>query len=287
MLRLSRYKKAGHYKSGYQMGVKKIIVTSCKGGVGKSTVTANLGYRLATDGYKTLLVDCDFGIRSLDLILGAENRVVFDIRDVALRGIEFRRAVICDKRSDNLDFCAAPAGADEPIEPAVFRATISRIAEEQNYDFILLDTPGDEGATFAMAASAAESALIVTTMQPTAIRAAERTGASVAETGIFSQRLIINCYDFSAEPPPGQSTVLDIIDKTYLQLIGIIPYDSRVPELQTRGALVDEMPRTNTAAAFANIAQRLTGRNVPLFASFKGIRRGGIMKHICSTRPIL
>lgn len=268
------------------MGVKKIIITSCKGGVGKSTVAANLGYRLAADGHKTLLVDCDFGIRSLDLILGLENRVVFDIRDVALRGIEFGRAVIHDKRSENLDFCAAPSGADEPIEPPVFRAMISRIADEERYDYILLDTPGDEGATFAMAASAAESALIISTMQPTAIRAAERTAASVAATGIFNQRLVINCYDFGAEPPPGQATVLDIIDKTYLQLIGIIPYDSRLQELQTRGALIDELMRTNTALAFANIAQRLTGRNVPLFTSFKGIKRENIMRYIRSTRPI-
>lgn len=268
------------------MGVKKIIITSCKGGVGKSTIAANLGYRLAEDGHKTLLVDCDFGIRSLDLILGTEDRVVFDIRDVAERGAEFTRAVIHDRRSPLLDFCAAPAGQCEPIEPSVFRATINRVAEEHGYEYILLDTPGDEGETFEMASSAAESALIISTMQPTAIRAAERTGAAVAAAGIFSQRLIINCFDFAAKPPPGQATVLDIIDKTYLQLLGIIPLDNRLPELQLKGGLIDELPQTNTAAAFANIAQRLAGRNVPLFTSFRGINRKSLMKHIRSTRPV-
>jgi len=268
------------------MGVKKIIVTSCKGGVGKSTVAANLALQLALAGHKTLLVDCDFGIRSLDLILGVEDRVVFDIRDVALRGVEFSRAVIHDRRSPLLDFCAAPAGESEAIEPALFRTTINRAAEEQGYEYILLDTPGDEGDTFMMAASAAESALIISTMQPTSIRAAERTGTAVAEVGIFSQRLIINCFDFASKPPPGQASVLDIIDKTYLQLIGIIPYDSRLPELQLKGGLIDELPGTNTAAAFANIAQRLAGKNVPLFTSFRGINKKRVMKYILSTRPV-
>lgn len=268
------------------MGVKKIIITSCKGGVGKSTIAANLGLQLALDGHKTLLVDCDFSIRSLDLILGAEDRVVFDIRDVAERGVEFSRAVIHDRRSQLFDFCAAPAGDCEAIEPALFRATINRAADEYGYEYILLDTPGDEGDTFAMAASAAESALIISTMQPTAIRAAERTGSSVASAGIINQRLIINSFDFTTKPPPGQATVLDIIDKTYLQLIGIIPYDNRLPELQLKGGLIDELAGTNTASAFANIAQRLTGRNVPLFTSFRGINRKSLMSYILSTRPV-
>jgi|LFRM01.1.fsa_nt_gb septum site-determining protein MinD len=268
------------------MGVKKIIITSCKGGVGKSTIAANLGLRLAQNGHKTLLVDCDFGIRSLDLILGAEDRVVFDIRDVAIRGVEFSRAVISDNRSPLLDFCAAPAGECQAIEPSLFRATINRVAEEHGYEYILLDTPGDEGDTFTMAASAAESALIISTMLPTSIRAAEKTGVAVAEAGITNQRLIINCFDFTTKPPPGQASVLEIVDKTYLQLIGIIPYDSRLPELQLKGGLIDELPGTNTAAAFANIAQRLTGRNIPLFTSFRGINRKNLMKHILSTRPV-
>lgn len=123
-------------------------------------------------------------------------------------------------------------------------------------------------------------------MQPTSIRAAERTGAAVAETGIFSQRLIINCFDFYSDPIPEQATVLEIIDKTYLQLVGIIPFDNRLSEMQSRGALINELAHTNTAAAFENIAQRLAGRSVPLFASFRDINRKSVMKYIRSVRTV-
>ena len=95
---------------------KIVMVTSCKGGVGKSTVAANLGIRLACDGWRTLIIDCDFGVRSLDLIMGLEDEVIFDITDVILRGIAPDKASIRDRRSENLFFCSAPYAGFAPGE---------------------------------------------------------------------------------------------------------------------------------------------------------------------------
>lgn len=121
---------------------KVIMVTSCKGGVGKSTVSANLGIRLALDGWRTLIIDCDFGVRSLDLIMGLEDEVVFDITDIILHGISPEKALIRDSRSENLFFCSAPYSYNNELEPEPFRTAVRDIGGKMNLDYIIIDTPG-------------------------------------------------------------------------------------------------------------------------------------------------
>ena len=173
---------------------KVIMVTSCKGGVGKSTVSANLGIRLALDGWRTLIIDCDFGVRSLDLIMGLEDEVVFDITDIILHGISPEKALIRDSRSENLFFCSAPYSYNNELEPEPFRTAVRDIGGKMNLDYIIIDTPGDTGSPFRLAASAADTALVVSTYQPASIRAAERTGILLNELGVQSKYLIINCF---------------------------------------------------------------------------------------------
>ncbi len=259
---------------------KIIMVTSCKGGVGKSTVSANLGIRLAMDGWRTLIIDCDFGVRSLDLIMGLENEVVFDITDVILHGIAPRKALIADSRSENLFFCSAPYSYDNELEPEAFRDAVRRIGSEMELDYIIIDTPGDTGSPFRLAASAADTALVVTTYQPASIRAAERTGILLNETGVNSKFLIINCFNADSIEFGVQPSLLEVIDKTCLQLIGIIPYDAELGEKQARGEDVFTLKSSNAAAAFINIAKRITGKSVPLFTGFKRIKRTALIKRI-------
>lgn len=259
---------------------KIIMVTSCKGGVGKSTVSANLGIRLACDGWRTLIIDCDFGVRSLDLIMGLEDEVVFDITDVILRGIAPEKALIRDSRSENLFFCSAPYSYNNELEPIGFRDAIHRIGEEMGLDYIIIDTPGDTGSPFRLAAAAADQALVVSTYQPASIRAAERTGILLAEEGVESRKLIINCFNADTTEFGTQPGLLEVIDKTCIQLIGIIPYDARLAEQQAKGKDVFTLKNANVTAAFANIAKRVAGRSIPLFSDFRKIKRASLLKRI-------
>lgn len=261
-------------------GTRIIMVTSCKGGVGKSTVSANLGIRLALDGKRTLIIDCDFGVRSLDLIMGLEDEVIFDITDIILRNISPEKALIKDSRSDNLYFCAAPYSYDTELDHDAFRNTLRNIGQSMNFDYIIVDTPGDTGSPFKLAAAAADTALVVSTYQPASIRAAERTGILLEECGVTDRKLIINCFQMDGKEFDGQPGILEIIDKTYIQLLGIIPYESRLTEAQSKGEDVFTIPKSNTAYAFCNIAQRLEGRTVPLFTSFKKTKRAELLKKI-------
>ena len=257
-----------------------IMVTSCKGGVGKSTVSANLGIRLALDGWRTLIIDCDFGVRSLDLIMGLEDQIVFDITDIILRGVAPEKALVKDSRSDNLYFCAAPYSYDNELDHESFRNTLREIGKKMEFDYIIIDTPGDTGSPFKLAAAAADEALVVSTYQPSSIRAAERTGILLDECGVKDKRLIINCFHEDGNEFDGQPGLLEVIDKTCLQLIGIIPYDSRLSDRQAQGEDVFTIAACNAAEAISNIAIRLTGRTVPLFTSFKKVKRNELIKKI-------
>ncbi len=259
---------------------KTIMVTSCKGGVGKSTVSANLAIRLALDGYRTLVIDCDFGVRSLDLIMGLEDRVIFDITDIILRNIEPEKAVIADERSENLFFCSAPYSYNNDIEPETFKEYVDKIKTALKLDYIIIDTPGDTGIPFRLAAAASQSALIISTYQPASIRAAERTGILLDELGVKSKKLIINCFNADGIEFGVQPSILEIIDKTGLQLIGIIPYDEKLSEKQACGQDVFTLKKSNAAIAFQNISKRVVGYNIGLFTDFKKVKRLSLLKKI-------
>lgn len=260
-----------------------MLVTSCKGGVGKSTVAANLGMALGYAGKRTLLIDCDLGMRCLDLLLGCEDRVMYDIYDVMVRDIEFNKAVIGDEKYPNLFFCAAPYQFEpnEKFTAEMFKERILKAVEDGGYEQVIVDTAADLGFSLEVAASVADTALIVATHHPATIRGAERTGRMIDENeyGIADKRLIINCFDYKntrAEYMPG---IVDIIDKTYLQLIGIIPYSASLAEGQYDGKLMHMIRNRdyNTAKAFDNLAERVLGYNVPLLNGFRHVKRKRIL----------
>ncbi|MBR6515046.1 MAG: P-loop NTPase [Clostridia bacterium] len=255
-----------------------IMITSCKGGVGKTTVCANLGMTLAKLGKKTLMLDCDFGMRCLDLVCGLEDRCMYDLCDVVVRHISYDKAIVRDERSENLYFLAAPYRYENDIEPSDFKSFIDGVSQALELDYILIDTHGGNGPEIELGAAVCDTALIVATHQSASLRAAERTNQRLCDLGVPKTQLIINCFDADGVKSGDMPGIIDIIDKTSVKLIGVIPTDHTFVLAQRSGKLVDSFGITNTVRAFFNIALRLEGMSIPLMKDFKKTDRRIILK---------
>ena len=261
------------------MSCKVVMVTSFKGGVGKSTVAANMALRLAFGGKKTMLVDCDFRMRCLDIILGVEEQIVYDAGDVLIGKAPLEKAVIVDYRDKNLLFLPAPFNWQGGIDSKAFSKMLDEAKEKYSLDYIILDTPGSSGEEFEAAALNCDMAYIVATHSFPSIRAAECTGRELEEMGVVDKRLIINMFDTTGKDSNKKPSVVDIIDKTYLKLVGIIPNDPSIVLMQDRGEMIDTVKECNIAKAFNNICKRTEGKNVPLFTGFKKIKRRKLLNN--------
>ncbi|MGN1096042.1 MAG: P-loop NTPase [Eubacteriales bacterium] len=258
--------------AGLSSGTHAILFTSCKGGVGKSTVCANLAMTLSLMGKSILLIDCDFGNRCLDIILGLTDESVYDIGDVVLGRISPEDAVTTDKRSKNLHFIAAPCGFDSMMSKSAFRRAIGEYVKSGKYDFIFIDTPGGVGEPLIFAASVADTAYIIVSPTRAAIRAAERTSFFLRERGIKRERLIINRLCGSSAKK-AKSEIISIIDDTSVKLIGVVPYDPELIRAGDRGILIDQMLSFNITNAFENIAYRTLGEPRPLLHNIKKLKK--------------
>ena len=246
---------------------KTVIITSCKGGVGKSTVTANLAFALARKGKRVLALDCDFSNRCLDLIFGCEDSVLYDICDVIYGRCDIERAVIKNIITENLFFCAAPLETEKVFSREQFSAVLEEAKERFSLDYILIDTPGAVSDTVELVSHSADMALIIVSHQPTAARAAERTGMMLDRFGVEDQRLIVNSFDAEAGQNGLRGGINELIDKTHTRLVGIIPHEYELSLSQEFGKLCGEVENKNMkriATSFDNIATRLIGGSVPL-----------------------
>ena len=259
------------------MSCKVLMVTSFKGGVGKSTVAANIALRFACGGKKTLLVDCDFRMRSLDILLGLEDNIVYDAGDVLTGNAEISKAILTDKRSNNLFFLPAPYNWQDGIDSKKFADMLKEAEKFLMLDYIILDTPGSSGQEFSAAAEVSDMAYIVANHSFPSIRAAEVTGRELEKMGVEDRKLIINMFDMSGKDSSKKPSVVEIIDRTYLMLVGIVPFDSKMSVLQDEGKLVDSIKECNVAKAFTNICNRTEGKNVPLFTGFKKINKNKLL----------
>ena len=251
---------------------KVILFTSCKGGVGKSTVCANLAMAVAGRGRRVLLIDCDFGNRCLDLVAGFSDEVVYDISDIASDRIDCKQAVLQDQRCENLYVIAAPHGFDHCLETSAFRTAVRKLSLMGNFDFIFIDTPGGIGEPLKFAAAVADTAYIVVEPTRAAIRAAERTSDFLAMKGVGKRRLIVNKLA-GTSVRKAKKEIISIIDSTSVKLHGVIPYDPELISAGNKGILIDGILSFNVTNAFDNLAARTLGEGRRLFANIKRLRK--------------
>jgi septum site-determining protein MinD len=245
-----------------------IVITSGKGGVGKTTTTASLGAALALRGMRTLVIDADIGLRNLDVILGLENRIVFNIVDVAKKLCKPAQAIIKSKKSNNLYLLPASQTDDKDvIDEGEVRYVLEQFKREFHY--ILVDSPAGIEQGFRNACAGADSAIVVTTPEVSAIRDADRVIGLLASKGI-EPRLIINRIDYEMVKRGDMLSVKDVQDILGIEIIGVIERDEQIIVAANCGEPVTYNPKSKAGQAFTRIAGRMCGEPSPIPAFDNG-----------------
>lgn len=238
-----------------------IVVTSGKGGVGKTTTSANIGTGLAAMGKRVVLIDTDIGLRNLDVVMGLENRIVYNLVDVVEGKCRFKQALIKDKRHSNLYLMPSAQTKDKSaVNPEQMVKMIEQLRSQ--FDFIILDCPAGIEQGFKNAIAGADRALVVTTPEVSAIRDADRI-IGLLEAGGFSKiDLIINRLRYDMVKRGDMMSAADVIDILAISLIGIVPDDENVVIATNQG---EPLVGNGTLAgkAYQNICYRVTGKEIP------------------------
>jgi septum site-determining protein MinD len=244
------------------MTAQVITIASGKGGVGKTTTVANLAVSLAADGMKIVCIDGDIGLRNLDVIMGLENRIVYDIVDVIEGRCKLRQAMIRDKHYSDLYLIPAAQTRDKS---AVSPSDMVRVCNDlrADHDFILIDSPAGIERGFRNAIAAADRVLIVTNPEVSAVRDADRVVGILEAEEKGSPALIINRLNPALVKHNDMLSSDDVLDLLGIKLIGIVPEDEAVIIGSNRGTPVAAEPRSRAGQAFRNIAKRMQGQDVP------------------------
>ena len=238
-----------------------IVITSGKGGVGKTTTTANLGASLAVEGKKVALVDTDIGLRNLDVVMGLENRIVYDIVDVVEEKCKLRQALIKDKRFKDLYLLPAAQTRDKSaVNEEQMKELTSKLKEE--FDYILIDCPAGIEQGFRNAIAGADRAIVVTTAEISAIRDADRIVGLLEASEIKNPELIINRIRPAMVKKGEMMDVEDIVDLLSIDLIGVVPDDEYIITQTNKGEPVVIKDKAPSGKAYTEIARRILGENV-------------------------
>ena len=245
------------------MNAKVIVVTSGKGGVGKTTTTANIGAGLAKLGEKVVVIDVDVGLRNLDVVMGLESRVVYDLIDVIEGKCRLRQALIRDKRVETLYLLPASQTRDkDALDADKMKLAVRALLEEEDFDRILIDSPAGIESGFKTAAAPAEGALVVVNPEVSSVRDADRIIGLLEAQQVREIRLVINRIRPKMVASGNMLSEADILEILGVKPIGIVPEDEGIL-VSTNVGEPAVLGNTRAGQAFLNTARRLRGEDVP------------------------
>ena len=240
-----------------------IVVTSGKGGVGKTTTTANLGAGLAHAGNKVVLVDADIGLRNLDLLLGLENRIVYDLVDVVEGRVRYRKALIKSKQVEELYLMPAAQTKDKTaVRPDQMRDLTEELKAE--FDFVIIDCPAGIELGFQNAIAGAEKSIIVTTPEMSALRDADRVVGLLEANEKSAPMLIINRYRPAMVKRGDMLDIDSMMEILNIDLLGVVPEDEQIVVTTNRGEPAVLNNDSRAGQAYRNICRRLQGESVDI-----------------------
>lgn len=252
------------------------VITSGKGGVGKTTTTANIGTSLAMMGYRVVLIDADIGLRNLDVVMGLENRIVYDLVDVAHGRCRLRQALIRDRRFENLFLLPAAQTKDKTaVTPEQMKELIENVKKENDYVFV--DCPAGIEQGFRNAIAGADRAIVVTTPEVAAVRDADRIIGLLEAAEVKDPLLIINRIRPQMVKRGDMLDVDDVIEHLAIDLLGIVPDDESIIISTNKGEPAVLNSHSKAGAAYRNISRRITGEEVPFLNLENG---GGFMERV-------
>lgn len=241
-----------------------IVITSGKGGVGKTTTSANIGCGLALAGKKVVLVDADIGLRNLDVVLGLENRIVYDLVDVVEGTCRLKQALIRDKRFSGLFLLAAAQTRDKnAVTPKQMQKLCNGLRAE-GFDYIVIDCPAGIEQGFKNAIAGADKAIVVTTPEVSAVRDADRIIGLLEADGLTNPTLILNRIRTDMVRRGDMMSIEDVRDILAVDVIGVIPDDENIVVSTNRGDPAVADSHSAAGQAYRNITQRIMGEELPL-----------------------
>jgi septum site-determining protein MinD len=244
------------------MACRIIVITSGKGGVGKTTTTANLAVALANEGYRVVAIDGDVGLRNLDVIMGLENRIVYTLVDVIEGTCRLNQAMIRDKRTENLYMIpTAQSRTKDAVSAEQMLDICGQLRKE--FDFVLIDSPAGIEAGVRNAAAGADEALVVTTPEVSAVRDADRIIGLLESMEKAPISLIINRIKPDMVKRGDMLSTEDVLDILAVDLIGVVPDDESVVTSSNKGEPLTFSNSSRATKAFLNIAKRICGNEVP------------------------
>lgn len=245
-----------------------IVITSGKGGVGKTTITANLGTALAEMGKRVVVIDGDTGLRNLDLLMGLENRVVFNLVDVFQGKCRLKQALVKDKRYKQLFLLpTAQTKNKNDIKPQQMIHLINEL--KLIFDYILIDCPAGIEQGFENAVVNVDRAIVVVNPEVTSIRDADRVIGKLEERGIYDHKLIINKMDYEMVENGNMLSAEDIIYSLDIELIGLIINDRSITISTNKGEPIVLNKNCKIGKSFKEIAMRIAGREIPFERSIE------------------